>query len=121
VVGRRVARLSEQTSGLLRLAAGFSAGFGFDVLQMLSELPEQVLLSCIDEALQAGLICACGQVPRRYEFAHAIVRHTLYDGLNPDRRARLHRRIALALEQLHEGGNGRMPPSWPPSTTPRPR
>ncbi|HEU5101786.1 MAG TPA: AAA family ATPase, partial [Roseiflexaceae bacterium] len=103
VVGRRVARLSEPTGRLLRLAAGFSGAFGFDVLQVLSELPEQVLLSCIDEALQAGLICACSHAPPRYEFAHAIVRHTLYDGLNPDRRARLHRRIAVALEQLHPG------------------
>jgi len=106
VVGRRVARLSEPTGALLRLAAGFSAGFDFDVLQRLSELLEPVLLSCIDEALQAGLICVCGQVPPRYEFAHAIVRHTLYDGQNPDRRARLHRRIAHALEQLHPGGEG---------------
>jgi DNA-binding CsgD family transcriptional regulator/transcriptional regulator with XRE-family HTH domain/predicted Ser/Thr protein kinase len=103
VVGRRVACLSEPASALLRLAAGFSAGFGFDVLQRLSELPETVLLSCIDEALQAGLICVCGQVPPRYEFAHAIVRHTLYDGQNPDRQTRLHRQIALALEQRHVG------------------
>jgi DNA-binding CsgD family transcriptional regulator/transcriptional regulator with XRE-family HTH domain len=104
VVGRRVARLSEQTGVLLRLASGFTGGFGFDVLQTLSDLPEQVLLDCVDEALEAGIIRTSGGTPPRYEFAHAIVRHTLYESLNPDRRARLHRRIALALEWLQASG-----------------
>lgn len=104
VVGRRVARLSEQTGTLLRLAAGFTAGFGFDVLLTLSEMPEEVLLDCIDEALQAGLIRTSGHTPPGYEFAHAIVRHTLYDSLNLDRRTRLHRRIALALERVRSVG-----------------
>jgi predicted ATPase len=35
-----------------------------------------------------------------YDFAYAIVRHTIYDGLNPSRRVRLHRRIAELLESL---------------------
>ena len=101
VVGRRVARLSEPTGALLRLTAAFTAGFAFEVVETLCELPEHALLDCLDEALQAGLIRHCG-APPRYEFTHAIVRHTLYEGLNPDRRARLHRRIALALERVRQ-------------------
>lgn len=103
VVGRRVARLSEPTGTLLRLAAGFSGSFGFAVLQALSDLSEEALLDCLDEALQAGLLRPSRQSPPKYEFGHAIVRHALYDGLNIDRRARLHRRIALALEQVQAG------------------
>ena len=37
-----------------------------------------------------------------YEFSHAIVRHAIYEELNRDRRARLHRRIATAIQQLGE-------------------
>ncbi|HEU5318963.1 MAG TPA: AAA family ATPase, partial [Chloroflexota bacterium] len=102
VVGRRVARLSEQTGAVLRLAAGFTGRFSFAVLEALCQLPEHALLDCLDEALEAGLI-RHGGAPPRYEFTHAIVRHTLYDGLNPDRRARLHRRIAHALERVQDG------------------
>jgi DNA-binding CsgD family transcriptional regulator len=106
VVAHRVARLSEQTGELLRLAAGFTGGFDFEVLAELSSLGEEALLDCLDEALQAGLIRVGEESPPRYEFAHAIVRHALYDTLNLDRRARLHRKIALALEATHAGGAG---------------
>jgi hypothetical protein len=41
--------------------------------------------------------------PPAYDFAHAIVRHTLYSELNPDRRTRLHRRIAVALAETSNG------------------
>jgi predicted ATPase len=103
VVGRRVARLSEATRNLLRLAAALNGGFEFRVAQALTELPEETLLDALDEALRAGLLCALGGTPPTYDFAHAIVRHTLYDALNPDRQARLHRRIAAALEQVYAG------------------
>jgi DNA-binding CsgD family transcriptional regulator len=77
-----------------------NTGFTFPVLEALTGLPEETLLNSLDEALQAGLIRSTGEGVS-YDFAHAIVRHTLYDALNPDRRARLHRRIALALEQVY--------------------
>ncbi len=100
VVHRRLSRLSGNANSMLRMAAGFTAGFEFAALQVLSELPEEALLDCIDEALRAGLLTIARTAPPVYDFAHTIVRHTLYDELNPDRRARLHRRIALALERV---------------------
>jgi len=102
VLDRRVSRLSQETQRLLRFASAFTGGFTFQVLQALTELSEETLLNSLDEALQAGLIRTTGEGVT-YDFAHAIVRHTLYDELNPDRRARLHRRIALALEQVYAG------------------
>jgi DNA-binding CsgD family transcriptional regulator len=101
VVDRRLARLREPTRRMLDAAAGFTGGFGFDVLQALTGLSEEALLDSLDEALEAGLIRASRAAPPTYDFAHAIVRHTIYEGLNPDRRARLHRRIAAVLEAAY--------------------
>ncbi|MBV9169924.1 MAG: AAA family ATPase, partial [Chloroflexi bacterium] len=100
VVGRRLARLSWTTNMVLRQAAAFSGGFAFELLRALSGLDEDRLLDCLDEALAAGLIKSNPSGGERYDFAHAIIRHTIYDDLNPSRRLRLHRRIAQLLESL---------------------
>lgn len=101
VVHRRLSRLSRESGALLRLAAGFAGGFEFSTLQALTQLPEETLLDCIDQTLRAGLLTIVRSTPPAYDFAHAIVRHTIYDGLNPDRRARLHRRIVVSLERVY--------------------
>jgi DNA-binding CsgD family transcriptional regulator len=99
VLARRLSRLSNETNAVLRFAAAFTSGFNFQTLQSLTGWPDEALLDCLDEALRAGLIRPLAGRPPHYDFVHAMVRHTLYDGLNPDRKARLHRRIAEALQQ----------------------
>jgi hypothetical protein len=63
-----------------------------------------VLLGCLDEAVGAGLIHVRQRPGGTYDFVHPIMRHTLYDDLNPDRRARLHRRLAEALQHAQAAG-----------------
>ena len=103
VVARRASRLSRETRQMLSFAAGFTGAFDFVVMQALTGLHEDKLLNCIDEALEAGLIRVANVMPPAYEFSHALVRHVLYDELNPDRQARFHRRIAVALECVYAG------------------
>jgi DNA-binding CsgD family transcriptional regulator len=98
VVARRLARLSATARTVLHAAAALTAGFDFRILQTITELPEEALLGCLDEAVGAGLIHVTEQPAARYDFVHPIIRHTLYEELNPDRRARLHRRLAEMLE-----------------------
>jgi predicted ATPase len=98
VVARRLARLSATARTVLHAAAALTAGFDFPIMRTITELPEELLLGCLEEALAAGLIHVNERPTARYDFVHPIIRHTLYDELNPDRRARLHRRLAEMLE-----------------------
>jgi DNA-binding CsgD family transcriptional regulator len=102
-VGARVRRLSPEAARILGVASVFTRPFSFDVLQTLAELPEETVLDALDETLAARLLTVAQAAAESYEFAHALIRQSLYAELNPSRRARLHRRAAHALEQLGDG------------------
>jgi class 3 adenylate cyclase/tetratricopeptide (TPR) repeat protein len=99
VVGRRLARLSKATNELLRVAAVAGAEFELPLVQTAGSFDEAVLVSSVEEAAKAHLVT---EAALRYRFAHALVRDTLYDGLSAARLGMLHRRLAEAIETLHE-------------------
>jgi tetratricopeptide (TPR) repeat protein len=102
VVGRRLARLSDDARRLLTTASAMTGGVSWDALQAIAGMPEQALLDALDAALDTRLL-----VERRsesataYDFTHALVRHTLYEALSTPRRQALHRQIAAALDALY--------------------
>src|SRR3569833_2341803 len=98
LLSRRFARLSGPTLGMLRIAAIFPEGFDLGRLQLLMSDPEETILDHIDEAMRAGVLVVRGG---GYVFAHALLRRAMYDELNPDRRAILHRRAATRLAELN--------------------
>ena len=97
VIGSRLTKLSEDANQLLSVAAAFNGAFSFQVAAAVAELDEEAALSAIDEALEAQLLRP-GANSDAFDFTHALIRHTLYEGLNPVRRVRLHRRIAEQME-----------------------
>jgi class 3 adenylate cyclase/tetratricopeptide (TPR) repeat protein len=101
VVTRRVARLPDATAKLLRVAAAFTGGINFEVVRRVAGLEEQAALDALDAALEAQLLTATGGHAPAYDFTHALVRHTLYEGLSPTRQVRLHREIAEAMEAVY--------------------
>ena len=107
VLASRMSRLSVEARQVLGVACAFGGGFEFPLLLALTGLSEPALLDAIDELLGAGLIRTAGGGRPGYDFAHAIVRHALADELNPDRRSRLHRRIAQTLEAMPGRGRDR--------------
>ena len=94
---RRVGRLSDGAIETLRLASIYPDRFDLARLRLVTEGPNPRLFDQLDEALRARVIASRED---GYTFSHALMRRALYDALNPDRRAQLHRRVA---EQLGSG------------------
>jgi DNA-binding CsgD family transcriptional regulator len=104
VIGARLNRLTPPCVPVLQNAAVIGREFGFNLLCGLlgDDVPQEQALAAIDEARTACLIDESAE-PGAYQFSHALVRDTLYDELSALHRARLHQRIAAALELQHAG------------------
>ncbi len=100
VVGQRVDRLGEKVRRVLSQASIIGREFDIDLLAKVAEVDEDSLLDLVDQATEAGLVSEVEGVVDRFSFAHSLIQHTLYEDLGASRRARQHRKIAEALEQL---------------------
>lgn len=99
VVGRRLDRLSAAANDGLKVAAVIGREFDADVLIRVAGRPAEELMAAATEAIAERLVTDVGG--GRFSFSHALVRETLYEEVTAAKRARLHERVALALEELH--------------------
>jgi class 3 adenylate cyclase len=99
-IGRRLSRLSIETNKTLSLASVIGREFDLILLKQIAEMSEDAILDAIDEAKSAALVAKIASEADNYIFTHVLVRAALYDELNPDRRARIHERVGVALERL---------------------
>ncbi|MGI8857225.1 MAG: ATP-binding protein [Thermomicrobiales bacterium] len=96
VIDARLARLDEESQRLLAVAAVIGHEVPLDVWETVAEVDEEALLVTIEHALDAHLLA---DLPggERVQFAHALVREALYEGIPAVRRRRIHRRAGEAL------------------------
>jgi class 3 adenylate cyclase len=99
-IGRRLARLSDETNRTLRLASVIGHEFDLTLLRKVGDRSVESILDAIDEAKAASLVAGFASQVDGFAFTHVLVRRTLYDELNPARRALMHERVGTALEEL---------------------
>jgi hypothetical protein len=99
VIGRRVARLPEDTQALLRAAAVIGRDVDADLLQATAGLDPERMLSVLEPAVATGLLVEMSG-SWDYQFSHALVRDALYAELSRLQRSRIHRRVGEAMEGL---------------------
>jgi class 3 adenylate cyclase/tetratricopeptide (TPR) repeat protein len=100
VIGGRVARLGDRAERSLSVAAVIGRRFDFDLLTRATRFPEEEVLEILEAATAAALVREVAGPPGHYTFAHALIRHTIYESLGPTRRARAHRQVAEGLEDI---------------------
>lgn len=96
VVGRRLSALSDEANTALQVAAVIGQEFELATIEAVIGGGDDVL-SAIEAALRVRLVREAEGSTGRFAFVHAIVRQTLLTELTAARRARLHRRIGVAL------------------------
>jgi DNA-binding SARP family transcriptional activator len=98
VVRRRIALLPEPTAGLLQVAAVVGRDVDLDLLVQASGDALDAVLDGIDPAVVHRLLAPLPERPATFRFAHALVREVVADDVSALRRARIHLRVADALE-----------------------
>src|SRR3954452_10309368 len=106
VLERRLQRLGEGVREPLAAAAVIGQEFDLGLVELMVEQDPDAVVEAVDAASDAALVVAPRRPGDPYAFAHGLIVTTLYEGLGPARRARLHRRAATALEELCAAGPG---------------
>jgi DNA-binding SARP family transcriptional activator/predicted ATPase len=99
VIQSRLAQLSPAARALAGLAAIVGRAFSMKVLAQAGDGDEDALVRGLDELWQRRLIREQGA--DTYDFSHDKIREAAYAGVSRARRRQFHRRVAMALEQIH--------------------
>jgi tetratricopeptide (TPR) repeat protein len=100
VVARRIGHLPAPARHTLTVASVVGASFALDTVEAAAAADDDNdhadPLDHLEAAAAAGLVTEDG--PGAWRFAHTLMRDALYRRLSATRRARLHRRVAEAIE-----------------------
>jgi DNA-binding SARP family transcriptional activator len=96
VIGRRLARLPDDTVDVLITAAFL--GTEFSLATLIAVAGDVDVVAAVEHAVRAGLLVEEPDSVDRLSFAHALVRETLSEQPIMSRRLRIHHALAEALE-----------------------
>ncbi len=95
---RRMAPLPEEVRDVLQVASVLGREFDDDVLAAVSGQTTTAVRAALDVARAEDVVVRHATAARRYLFAHALFRESLYDALTEQQRSLCHLQIAEILE-----------------------
>jgi class 3 adenylate cyclase/tetratricopeptide (TPR) repeat protein len=98
VIASRIDRLSPREKALLHTAAIAGPRFSAEIVAGIVQLPVSELLDALRALIEAELIEEAGQSGEAFEFRYPVVHEVAYRSQLAERRARVHRSVAEALE-----------------------
>lgn len=101
VIGRRLEHLSAECRDVLTMASVIGIDFDIGALGRIAEQPTRWMIDVLDEAVRARAVVEVPGTAGRLRFAHALIRHTLYEAIASGNRLELHRRTGEVLESLY--------------------
>ncbi|HEX6238298.1 MAG TPA: BTAD domain-containing putative transcriptional regulator [Acidimicrobiales bacterium] len=105
VLRRRLGLLPEPTRELLAVAAVIGRDLELDLLVRASGQTVDACVDALEPALVHRLVAVVPDRPSTFRFAHGLVREAVLDDITALRRARLHLRVADALEEAPGTGD----------------
>jgi tetratricopeptide (TPR) repeat protein len=100
LIQARLLTLSDAARRVLDAAVAIGREFEFEVVGRAAALSDAATLDALDELRQARLISAVDE--RRFTFDHTLTMEVAYQEVGELRHRLLHRRVAAALESIHE-------------------
>jgi class 3 adenylate cyclase/tetratricopeptide (TPR) repeat protein len=101
VVAERIDRLPAEEKHFLQTAAVIGVIVPFDLLQAVSQLPDEKLFQYLSHLKSAEFIYETNLFPKlEYTFKHALTNEVAYGMLLRERRCYLHERILNAVEKM---------------------
>jgi predicted ATPase len=96
----RLVQLTPAARDVARLASAVGREFSFDILLHASDSNEEALVVALEELWQRHIVRE--HTTGTYDFSHGQIRDVAYGEVSTIRRRLLHRRIAQALEAIHQ-------------------
>jgi len=102
VIMARVDSLPERAKEVLQTGSAIEREFSYPLINRVTGLPEQELLSNLSVLKDSELLYERGIYPQsNYIFKHALTREVVYDSILAKRKKKLHEEIGNAIEELY--------------------
>jgi diguanylate cyclase (GGDEF)-like protein/putative nucleotidyltransferase with HDIG domain len=99
LMGRRLERLSSEARSILNTAAVIGRVFDIDLAVAAGAGTEDEVLDALDQGIEHAVLEATDSSGCEFAFTHGLLVDTVRRAINPRRLARIHERVAAAMEE----------------------